>query len=181
MENGKATGVAVTGNEGAIGVASFLGGVSMLSEALVLSAGFAYRLKADVVRDEFGHGGALPRLLLRYTAALMAQIGQTAICNRYHSVEQQFCRSILSCLDRVPLNELTITQHLIADMLGVRREGVTLAAGTLQAAGLIGWSRGRMVVLDRRRLEERVCECYAIDRGVHEHLIDSETAAGNAA
>jgi CRP-like cAMP-binding protein len=170
-QSGSSAEFAITGNEGVIGVASFLGGESTLSRAVVLSPGFAYRLGADPLRDEITHGGALPRLLLLYTQALLAQAGQIAACNRHHSLEQQLCRWILSCLDRLPSNELAVTHELIANMLGVRREGVTEAAGRLQKAGLIHYSRGHMTVLDRRKLEARVCECYAAVKREYERLL----------
>ena len=160
-KDGAAAEFATTGNEGVIGVASFLGGESTLSQAVVLSPGFAYRLDADQMRDAIVHGGALPHLLLRYTQALLAHVGQMAVCNRHHSLEQQLCRWILSCLDRLPSSELAVTHELIANHLGVRREGVTEAAGRLQKAGLIHYRRGHVSVLDRRGLEARVCECYA--------------------
>jgi CRP-like cAMP-binding protein len=170
-ESGASTGFAITGSEGVIGVALFLGGESTLSDAVVLSAGYAYRLRADVVKDEFKHGGRLPYLLLRYTQALMEQTGQIAVCNRHHTLEQQLCRWILSCLDRLPSNELTMTQEMIAEMLGVRREGVTEAAGRLQKAGVIHYSRGHIAVLDRPRLEARACECYAVVKEEYARLI----------
>jgi CRP-like cAMP-binding protein len=170
-ENGAATEFAVTGSEGAIGIASFLGGESMSTQSVVVSAGYAYRRRADMVKDEIEHDGALPHLLLRYTLALIAQAGQTAVCNRHHSLEQQLCRWILSSLDRLPSNELTITQALIADMLGVRRESVTEAAGKLQKAGLIHYSRGHITVLDRARLEAQACECYAVVKREYDHLL----------
>jgi CRP-like cAMP-binding protein len=160
-QSGAAAEFAITGNEGVIGVAMFLGGASTLSRAVVLTTGHAYRLEADVLRTERARGGLLPLLLLRYVQALLAQIGQMAVCNRHHSVEQQVCRWILTCLDRSPSNELAVTHELIARLLGVRREGVTEAAGRLQKAGLVHYSRGKMTVIDRRRLEARVCECYA--------------------
>lgn len=169
--SGSATEFAITGNEGVIGVASFLGGESTLSQAVVLIPGFAYRLGANLLEDVIAHAGALPRLLLLYTQALLAQIGQVAACNRHHSVEQQLCRWILACLDRLPSNELTVTHELIASVLGVRREGVTEAAGRLQRAGLIHYSRGHMTVLERRKLEARVCECYAVVKREYERLI----------
>jgi CRP-like cAMP-binding protein len=170
-EKGQSAEFAVTGSEGVIGVTAFLGGESTPSEAVVLSAGYAYRLWADSVKNEFEHGGPLPHLLLRYTQALIAQIRQTAVCNRYHSVEQQLCRRILSGLDRLPSNELTMTQEMIADMLGVRREGVTEAAGKLQKAGLIRYSRGHIAVLDRPRLEAQACECYAVVKREYDLLL----------
>jgi len=152
----------VAGNEGLIGVAMFMGGKSTLNRAVVQSAGFAYRIRADVLVREFEQGGPLQDLVLRYTQALITQMAQTAMCNRYHEVEQQLCRWLLLSLDRMPSNELTMTQELIAANLGVRREGVTEAAGKLQAAGLIHYSRGKITVLDRPKLEARVCECYAV-------------------
>ena len=162
---------AVTGNEGVIGVASFLGGERTPSRALVLSAGYAYRLPADTLMHEFEHDGPLPRLLLRYTEALIAQIGQIAACNRHHTLEQRLCRWILSCLDRLPSNELTITQEVIANLLGVRRESVTEAVGKLQKSGLIHCSRGHIAVLDRNRLEAHACECYAVVKGEYDRLL----------
>jgi hypothetical protein len=168
-------------NKGVIGIASFLGGESTPSQAVVLSAGTAYRLGANRLQGEFEHDGALPHLLLRYALALAVQTGHNAVCNRLHSLEQRLCRWILSCLDRLATNELTMTQKLIADMLGVRREGVSLAAGKLQAAGLIHCGRGRIAVLDRPRLEERACECYAVVKRESDRLLlpeDSERNAG---
>ncbi len=170
-ENGASAEIGVTGSEGVIGVASFLGGESTPSQALVLSGGYACRLRADVVKNEFEHGGALAHLLLRYTQALIAQTGQIAVCNRHHSLEQRLCRWILSSLDRSPSTELTMTQELIADMLGVRREGVTEAAGKLQKTGLIHYSRGHIAVLDRPRLEAQVCECYAVVKREYDRLL----------
>ena len=175
MENGASAHFAVTGSEGVIGVASFLGGEGMPSQAVVLSAGYAYRLQTDVVKNEFKHDGPLAHLLLRYTQALLCQTGQIAVCNRYHSVEQQLCHWILSCLDRLPSNELAMTQELIANMLGVRREGVTEAAGKLQKAGLIHYSRGHIAVLDRPQLEAQVCECYAVVKREYARLLPAPT------
>jgi CRP-like cAMP-binding protein len=175
MENGASAHFAVTGSEGVIGVASFLGGEGMPSQAVVLSAGYAYRLQTDVVKNEFKHDGPLAHLLLRYTQALLCQTGQIAVCNRYHSVEQQLCRWILSSLDRVPSNEVMMTQELIADMLGVRRESVTEAAGKLQKAGLIHYSRGHIAVLDRPQLEAQVCECYAVVKREYDRLLPRRT------
>ena len=171
MEDGASAHFALTGSEGAIGVASFLGGQSTPSQAVVLSAGHAYRLGAHLLKNEFEHDGLLPQLLLRYIQALIAQTGQVAVCNRHHSLEQQLCRWILSSLDRLPSNELTMTQDLISDMLGVRRESVTDAAGKLQKAGLIRYSRGHIVVLDRPRLEAQVCECYAVVKREYDRLL----------
>jgi len=162
---------AVTGNEGVIGIAAFLGGGSTTSQAQVLSPGYSYRLRADRLQREFEHDGPLPRLLLRYTQALIGQIGLISACKRHHMLEQRLCRWILSCLDRLPTNEMALTQNLIADMLGVRREGVTEAAGRLQKAGLIHCSRGRIVVLDRRSLEAHACGCYALVKREYDDLL----------
>jgi CRP-like cAMP-binding protein len=162
MESGDSTEIAVIGHEGVVGIALFMGGESTPSRAVVQSAGHGYRLKAAVVKAEFERGGPLQQLLLRYTQALIAQMTQTAVCNRHHALDQQLCRWLLLSLDRLPTNKLAMTQELIANMLGVRREGVTEAAGKLQDAGLIRYSRGHITVLDRPRLEKRVCECYAV-------------------
>lgn len=170
-ESGQTTEFAVTGSEGVIGLASFLGGKSTTSAAVVVSAGHAYRLDARLVKDEFEHDGELSHLLLRYTLALIAQTGQIAACNRHHTLEQQLCRWILSSLDRVPSNELAMTQERIAEMLGVRREGVTEAAGMLHKAGLIHHDRGRITVLDRHRLEALACECYAVVKREYDRLL----------
>lgn len=177
-ENGESTEFAVTGNEGVIGIASFLGGGTTPSHAVVLSAGHAYRLGADLLKNEFEHEGPLPRLLLRYILALLAQTGQIAVCNRHHSLEQQLCRWILSSLDRLQSTELTVTQELIAEMLGVRRESITETAGRLQQAGLIRYSRGHIAVLDRRRLEARTCECYAVVKREYDRLLPEYRQAG---
>ncbi len=178
-QNGASSECAVMGSEGVIGVASFLGGESTPCQALVLSAGYAYRLGADPLKNEFKHGGSLLHLLLRYTQALIAQTGQIAVCNRHHSLEQQLCRWILSMLDRLPSNELKMTHEMIAEMLGVRRESVTEAAGKLQKAGLLHYSRGRIAVLDRPLLEAQVCECYAVVKREYERLLRPENAMGN--
>jgi CRP-like cAMP-binding protein len=170
-EGGALAGFAITGNEGVIGVASFLGGASTTSQAEVLCAGHGFRVEAERLTSAFEHEGSLPRLLLRYTQALIAQTGQIAVCNRHHSLERRLSRLILSCLDRLPSNEVTMTQKRIADMLGVRREGVTEAAGRLENAGLIRCRRGRIVVPDRRRLEARVCECYAVVAREYDRLL----------
>ncbi len=162
FENGALTGFSVTGREGVIGVASFLGGGSTPTLAMALSAGHAYRLPADLVQEEFRHDSALMHLLLHYLRVLVAQIGQNAACSRHHSLEQRLCRCLLACLDRLGSNKLAMTHELISRVLGVRREGVTEAAGRLQQAGLIHYSRGHIVVLDRAALEARVCECYAV-------------------
>ena len=162
MENGASAEIAVVGNEGVVGVALFMGGGTMPNRAVVQSAGHAYRLRGALMLQEFERFGALLRLLLRYTQALITQMAQTAVCNRHHSVDQQLCRWLLLSLDRLPSNHLVMTQELIANMLGVRREGVTEAAGKLQWAGLIDYQRGHITVLDRPGLEARVCECYQV-------------------
>lgn len=172
MENGASAEIAVTGNEGLVGISLFMGGESTASRAIVQSAGHGYRLRADFLKDEFERGGELQHLLLRFTQALITQMAQTAACNRHHSVEQQLCRWLLLSLDRLPSNELRMTQELIANMLGVRREGVTAAAGHLQDAGLIQYQRGHIIVLDRRKLEERVCECYAVVKRESDRLLN---------
>jgi CRP-like cAMP-binding protein len=176
MEDGSSAEIAVVGNEGVVGIALFMGGESTPSRAVVQSAGYGYRLRASVLKTEFGQGGDLQHLLLRYTQALITQMAQTAVCNRHHAVEQQLCRWLLLSLDRLPANELTMTQELIANMLGVRREGVTEAAGKLQARGLIHYSRGKIVVLDRPKLEARVCECYAVVKREYGRLLPQITA-----
>ena len=174
MEDGASAEIAVTGCEGLVGVALFMGGETTPSRAVVQSAGAGYRLRAGVLKKEFDRGGAVHHLALRYTQALLTQMAQTAVCNRHHSVEQQLCRWLLLSLDRLPSNELTMTQELIANMLGVRREGVTEAAGRLQAAGLIKYSRGHIEVLDRTRLERRVCECYGVVKREYDRLLDTK-------
>jgi CRP-like cAMP-binding protein len=176
MEDGSSAEIAVVGDEGLVGIALFMGGETTPSRAVVQSAGYGYRLKASVLKTEFGEGGDLQHLLLRYTQALITQMAQTAVCNRHHSVERQLCRWLLLSLDRLPSNDLTMTQELIANMLGVRREGVTEAAGKLQAAGLIHYSRGKITVLDRPKLEARVCECYAVVRREYDRLLPQITA-----
>ncbi len=163
--------LSVIGSEGVIGIALLLGGESAPSQAVVLSAGCAYRLGADQLKEEFKRGGPLQHVLLHYIQALIAQIGQIAVCNRHHSLEQQLCRWILSNLDRFGSNALTTTQEMIAEMLGVSRGGVTEAAGKLQKAGLIQCSRGRIAVLDRPRLEARACECYAVVKREYDRLL----------
>jgi len=162
MENGASAEIAVVGNEGIIGVALFMGGGSMPNRAVVQSAGYAYRIRKSHFMQEFERNGSLLHILLRYTQALICQMGQTAVCNRHHSVDQQLCRWLLLSLDRLSSNTLAMTQELIANMLGVRREGVTEAALKLQKAGLISYTRGRITVLDRPGLEDRVCECYQV-------------------
>jgi CRP-like cAMP-binding protein len=171
MHSGVATEFALTGCEGVIGVATFLGGESAPSQAAVVSAGYAYRLPASSVRKEFELGSPLAYLLLRYTQALIVETGQTAVCNRHHSVDQQLCRWILASLDRSNSGEVSMTQELIANMLGVRRESVTEAAGKLQQAGLIRYSRGHIAVLDRPRLEAQACECYAVVKREYYRLL----------
>lgn len=170
MENGASAEIAVVGNDGVIGIALFMGGKTMPNRAIVQSAGYAYRMRGDLFLKEFNQHGKLFLLLLRYTQALLTQMAQTAVCNRHHSVDQQLCRWLLLSLDRLDSNQLTMTQELIANMLGVRREGVTEAAGNLQRAGLIDYSRGRITVLDRPGLEERVCECYQVVKSEVERL-----------
>jgi len=162
---------AVTGNEGVIGIAAFLGGGSTISRAVVLSPGYSYRLRAVRLQQVFERDGPLPRLLLRYTQALIAQIGVISACKRHHTLEQRLSRWILSCLDRLPTNEMALTQELIADMLGVRREGVTEAVGKLQKAGLIHCSRGHIVVVDRPALEAHACGCYAVIKREYDGLL----------
>jgi CRP-like cAMP-binding protein len=171
MHDNSSAEIAVVGNDGVVGIALFMGGESTPSRAVVQSAGYAYRLKGSLLKGEFERGGRLQYLLLRYTQALITQMAQTAVCNRHHAVEQQLCRWLLLSLDRLPSNELTMTQELIANMLGVRREGVTEAAGKLQAQGLIHYSRGKITVLDRPKLEARVCECYAVVKREYGRLL----------
>ena len=162
LESGASAEISVVGNEGLIGVALFMGGETTPNRALVQSAGHAYRLEGQRLKDEFHRNGGLQLLLLRYTQTLITQMAQTAVCNRHHSVDQQLCRWLLLSLDRLASNELVMTQELIANMLGVRREGVTEAAGKLQKLGVIRYSRGRITVLDRPQLEQLCCECYSV-------------------
>jgi CRP-like cAMP-binding protein len=176
MADGASAEIAVVGNEGLVGVALFMGGETTPSRAIVQSAGHAYRLKSHLLKQEFTRAGAMQHLLLRYTQALLTQMAQTAVCNRHHSVDQQLCRWLLLSLDRLPSNELTMTQELIANMLGVRREGVTESAGKLQSAGLIHYSRGRITVLDRPGLEARACECYGVVKRECDRLLPDTTA-----
>lgn len=164
IENGASAEIAVVGNESIVSIALFMGGETMANRAVVQSAGHAYRLKGQLLKQEFNRSGALQHLLLRYTLALLTQMAQTAVCNRHHSVDQQLCRWLLLSFDRLSSDTLHMTQELIANMLGVRREGVTEAAGKLQSAGLIHYSRGRITVLDRAGLETRVCKCYEVVR-----------------
>ncbi|MFA5082851.1 MAG: Crp/Fnr family transcriptional regulator [Hydrogenophilaceae bacterium] len=171
MENGASAEIAVVGNEGVVGVSLFMGGETTTSRAVVQSAGHAYRMPGQQLKNEFFRAGPMQRLLLRYTQALLTQMAQTAVCNRHHTLDQQLCRWLLLSIDRLPSNELTMTQELIANMLGVRREGVTEAAGKLQQAGLIRYSRGKITVIDRPGLEARVCECYAVVRKEIDRLL----------
>jgi CRP-like cAMP-binding protein len=171
LESGASAEIAITGNCGLVGISLFMGGETTPSRAVVQSAGNGYRLKASVLRREFALGGHLQHLALRYTQALITQMAQTAVCNRHHAVDQQLCRWLLLSLDRLESNELVMTQELIANMLGVRREGVTEAAGKLQADGLIHYSRGHIKVLDRPKLEKRVCECYAVVKKEYDRLV----------
>ena len=176
MENGASAEIAVVGNEGLVGVSLFMGGGSTPSRAVVQSAGHGFRLKAKDMKQEFDRGGPVLHLLLRYTQALITQMSQTAVCNRHHSLDQQLCRWLLLSLDRLEGTELVMTQELIANMLGVRREGVTEGANKLQNAGLIKYSRGRISVLDRVGLEERSCECYAVVKKEYNRLLPAKTA-----
>ena len=162
MENGASAEISVVGNEGLVGIALFMGGESTTSRAIVQSAGFAYRLLGKRFKDEVNRHGDLLFLMLRYSQALITQMAQTAVCNRHHTIEQQLCRWLLMSLDRLPANQLIMTQELIANMLGVRREGVTDAAGRLQKDGVIEYRRGHITVLDRPKLEQLCCECYAV-------------------
>ncbi len=171
MEDGASAEIAIVGNEGILGISLFMGGDTTPSRAMVQSAGHAYRLKADLLKTEFGRFGPTMHLLLRYTQALITQMAQTAVCNRHHSVDQQLCRWLLLSLDRLQSNQLAMTQELIANMLGVRREGVTEAAGKLQAAGLINYRRGTITVLDRPSLEAQACECYQVVKTEFDRLL----------
>jgi CRP-like cAMP-binding protein len=177
MEDGSSAEIAVVGNEGIVGVSLFMGGETTSSWAVVQSAGFAYRLNGQLLKDAFFRAGPLQRLLLRYTQALLTQMAQTAVCNRHHSVDQQLCRWLLLSLDRLPSNQLVMTQELIANMLGVRREGVTEAAGNLQDAGLISYARGKITVTDRAGLEGRVCECYRVVKTESDRLLPDAIGA----
>jgi CRP-like cAMP-binding protein len=171
MEDGASAEIAVVGHEGLIGISLFMGGQSTTSRAVVQSAGHGFRLKASLLMQEFNRAGPVLHLLLRYTQALISQMTQTAVCNRHHSLDQQLCRWLLLSLDRLASNELVMTQELIANMLGVRREGVTEAAGNLDRAGLIRYQRGRITVLDRPGLERRTCECYAVVKKEYDRLL----------
>jgi CRP-like cAMP-binding protein len=171
MEDGSSAEIAIVGNEGILGISLFMGGESTPSRAVVQSAGLTYRMRAPLLKTEFARYGSLMHVLLRYTQALITQMAQTAVCNRHHSVDQQLCRWLLLSLDRLASNELTMTQELIANMLGVRREGVTEAAGKLQAAGLLEYRRGKITVLDRPGLEARSCECYQVVKREFDRLL----------
>jgi CRP-like cAMP-binding protein len=177
MEDGSSAEIAVVGNEGIVGIALFMGGGSTPSRAVVQSAGSGLRLHASMLKEEFDQNGPVLHLLLRYTQALITQMAQTAVCNRHHSLDQQLCRWLLLSLDRLQGNELVMTQELIANMLGVRREGVTEAALNLQHAGLIRYVRGHITVLDRAGLEKRTCECYAVVKKEYDRLLPEKLAA----
>jgi CRP-like cAMP-binding protein len=176
MADGASAEIAVVGNEGLVGVSLFMGGESTSSRAVVQSAGDGFRLSAQIMRDEFNRAGPVLHLFLRYTQALITQMAQTAVCNRHHSLDQQLCRWLLLSLDRLRGDELAMTQELIANMLGVRREGVTEAAHHLQQAGLIRYARGHIRVLDRAALEQRSCECYAVVKREYERLLPEKSA-----
>jgi CRP-like cAMP-binding protein len=169
-ESGASAEIAGVGNEGVVGISLFMGGDTTPSSAVVQTAGEAYRLERGILKDEFDRGGALQRLMLRYTQALITQMSQTAVCNRHHSVEQQLCRWLLTTLDRVPSGQLVMTQELVASMLGVRREGITEAAGKLQQSGLIRYRRGHIAVLERAGLDTLACECYSVVRAEYLRL-----------
>ena len=171
MENGASAEIAVVGNEGLVGISLFMGGGSTPSRGVVQSAGEGFRMRANLVMEEFNRAGPAMHLLLRYTQALITQMAQTAVCNRHHSLDQQLCRWLLLSLDRLSGNELVMTQELIGNMLGVRREGVTEAALNLQKDGLIRYARGHITVLDRPGLEQRTCECYAVVKREYERLL----------
>jgi CRP-like cAMP-binding protein len=176
MENGASAEIAVVGNEGIVGISLFMGGDSTSSRAVVQSAGLGLRLKAQIMKEDFNRAGPVLHLLLRYTQALITQMAQTAVCNRHHSLDQQLCRWLLLSLDRLQGNELVMTQELIANMLGVRREGVTEGALKLQQAGLIRYARGHISVLDRDGLEQRSCECYAVVKKEYDRLLPEKPA-----
>lgn len=176
LEDGASAEIAIVGNEGILGISLFMGGDTTPSRAVVQSAGHGYRLRAEFLKSEFGRFGPTMHLLLRYTQALLTQMAQTAVCNRHHSVDQQLCRWLLLSLDRLSSNELSMTQELIANMLGVRREGVTEAAGKLQDVGLIRYRRGKITVLDRPALEARSCECYQVVKTEFDRLLPYATA-----
>jgi CRP-like cAMP-binding protein len=177
MENGASSEISMVGNEGLVGISLFMGGESTPSRAVVQSAGLGFRLKAQLMKNEFERSGPVLHLLLRYTQALITQMAQTAVCNRHHTLDQQLCRWLLLSLDRLRVNELAVTQELISNMLGVRREGVNEAAHKLQLAGLISHARGRITVLDRAGLEKRTCECYAVVKREYDRLLPDKLAA----
>jgi CRP-like cAMP-binding protein len=177
MEDGASAEIAVVGMEGVVGVSLFMGGLSTPSRAVVQSAGEGFRLRAQIMKDEFDRAGPVLHLLLRYTQALITQMAQTAVCNRHHSLDQQLCRWLLLSLDRLRDNELVMTQELIANMLGVRREGVTEGATKLQKAGMIRYARGRITVLDRAGLERCTCECYAVVKKEYDRLLPAQPAS----
>jgi CRP-like cAMP-binding protein len=174
LESGASAEIAGVGNEGVLGISLLMGGNTTPSLATVQTAGFGYRLQRRLMLEEFNRAGPMMRLMLRYTQALLTQISQTAVCNRHHSIEQQLCRWLLLTLDRLPSQELTITQELIAGMLGVRREGITEAAGNLQRAGLISYRRGHITVVDRAGLESRACECYNVVKKEFHRLLSDQ-------
>ncbi len=176
MENGASAEIAVVGNEGVVGISLFMGGESTPSRAVIQSAGTGLRLRAQVMKEEFNRAGPVLHLMLRYTQALITQMAQTAVCNRHHTLDQQLCRWLLLSLDRLQGNKLVMTQELIANMLGVRREGVTEGALKLQHAGLIQYARGHITVLDRAGLEKRSCECYAVVKKEYDRLLPPTTA-----
>ena len=176
MENGSSAEIAVVGNEGLVGVSLFMGGESTPSRAVVQSAGQSFKIDAQIMKDAFNKAGPVMHLLLRYTQALITQMAQTAVCNRHHSLDQQLCRWLLLSLDRLHGADLVMTQELISNMLGVRREGVTEAAMQLQAAGIIRYSRGKITVLDRPNLERRTCECYAVVKKEYDRLLPATPA-----
>ena len=171
MDNGATTEIGATGNDGFVGVALAMGGERMPNIAVVQTSGYAYRLEAEIVKKEFGQYGAFQNLMLRYTQSLLTQMSQTAVCNRYHSIDQQLCKWLLLSLDRLTTNQLHTTQEMIANRLGVRREGVTEAARKLQAAGLIEYARGRITILNRAKIEDRVCECYSVVKNETDRLL----------
>lgn len=181
MEDGASAGVAVVGHEGVVGISLFMGGETTPSRAVVQSAGSGYRLSSQRIKEEFNRAGPVMQILLRYTQALITQVAQTAVCNRHHSLDQQLCRWLLLSLDRLNGNELIVTQELIANMLGVRREGVTEAALKLQRMGLISYVRGHITVLDRPGLESRVCECYSVVKKEYDRLLPQRAPTGPAA
>jgi len=181
MEDGASAEIAGVGNEGVLGISLFMGGNTTPSRATVQTGGHGYRLRGQLMMEEFDRAGPMMRLMLRYTQALMTQMSQTAVCNRHHSVEQQLCRWLLLTLDRLPSSELTMTQELIASMLGVRREGITETAGNLQREGLISYRRGHITVLDRSRLESHACECYGVVKKEFYRLLKDNGAAGKQA